>query len=220
MNQSLANLTFILGGARSGKSSLAEQRAMEYGSSVIYCATAEVLDDEMEKRVAIHRSRRPEGWRTVEAPSGAAQKLKDELTGRNADCVLFDCLSILTSNVLLTLDENVSESEAFSVLRSRELDALLAAGLPESATSMQAIGYKELLRERRGEITREQAFDDIKRGSRNYAKRQLTWLRRNPEVHWISLGAEPDFEEVYRRAAAILAEAGFPGAEAIFSAPT
>ena len=101
-----------------------------------------------------------------------------------------------------------------------ELDALLAAGLPESATSMQAIGYKELLRERRGEITREQAFDDIKRGSRNYAKRQLTWLRRNPEVHWISLGAEPDFEEVYRRAAAILAEAGFPGAEAIFSAPT
>ncbi len=125
MNQSLANLTFILGGARSGKSSLAEQRTMEYGSSVIYCATAEVLDDEMEKRVAIHRSRRPEGWRTVEAPSGAAQKLKDELTGRNADCVLFDCLSILTSNVLLTLDENVSESEAFSVLRSRELDALL-----------------------------------------------------------------------------------------------
>ena len=116
--------------------------------------------------------------------------------------------------------QRVYELNARSEQKLAELDALLAAGLPESATSMQAIGYKELLRERRGEITREQAFDDIKRGSRNYAKRQLTWLRRNPEVHWISLGAEPDFEEVYRRAAAILAEAGFPGAEAIFSAPT
>ena len=116
------------------------------------------------------------------------------------------------------IDKRVDEMIAAGL--EAELDALLAAGLPESATSMQAIGYKELLRERRGEITREQAFDDIKRGSRNYAKRQLTWLRRNPEVHWISLGTEPDFEEVYRRAAAILAEAGFPGAEAIFSAPT
>ena len=73
MTEMLNNLTFILGGARSGKSSLAEKRAREFGNSVIYCATAEVLDDEMEKRVAIHRSRRPEGWRTVEAPHKARQ---------------------------------------------------------------------------------------------------------------------------------------------------
>ncbi len=98
----------------------------------------------------------------------------------------------------------------------QELDGLLAAGVPENATSMQAIGYKELLGARRGEISRDQAIDDIKRLSRNYAKRQLTWLRRNPDVHWIGLGAAPDFEEVFRQAADILRETGFPGAE-IFS---
>ena len=125
MNKSLENLTFILGGARSGKSALAEQRAAEFGSSVIYCATAEILDEEMEKRIAIHQSRRPKGWRTVEAPQHAAEKLHAELNSRGADCVLFDCLSVLTSNVLLTLDENVSEADAFSALRARELDALL-----------------------------------------------------------------------------------------------
>ena len=125
MNKSLDNLTFILGGARSGKSALAEQRAEEFGSSVIYCATAEILDDEMERRVAIHQSRRPEGWRTVEAPQAAAEKLRAALSEKRADCVLFDCLSILTSNVLLTLDENVSEADAFSAVKTRELDALL-----------------------------------------------------------------------------------------------
>ncbi len=101
-----------------------------------------------------------------------------------------------------------------------ELDRLLASGVPESATSMQAIGYKELLGARRGEISRAQAVDDIKRLSRNYAKRQLTWLRRNPDVHWIGLRADPDFEEVYRQAGRILLDAGFPGAREIFSGST
>ena len=130
----LDNLTFILGGARSGKSALAEQRAREYGENVIYCATAEVLDHEMEDRVARHQSRRPQSWRTVEAPHGAAGKLAAALKNRQADCVLFDCLSILTSNVLLSLDENVGEAEAFDALCARELDELftLIAAHPET----------------------------------------------------------------------------------------
>lgn len=125
MNNDLSNLTFILGGARSGKSTLAESRAREFGDSVIYCATAKILDDEMKQRVELHRSRRPEGWQTVEAPNDAAEKLKAALSEHHADCVLLDCLSVLTSNVLLSLDENVGEAEAFAALRERELDALL-----------------------------------------------------------------------------------------------
>ncbi len=125
MKDMLNNLTFILGGARSGKSALAEQRAREFGDSVIYCATAEVLDDEMEKRVAIHRSRRPEGWRTVEAPHKAADQLEAVLQAGKAKCILLDCLSVLTSNVLLSLDENVTEADAFAELQKQELDALL-----------------------------------------------------------------------------------------------
>lgn len=126
MNESLSNLVLILGGARSGKSSLAEQRALAYGSSVIYCATAEILDDEMRDRVRRHQNRRPSEWRTVEAPRKTAEKLEAALAERPADCVLLDCLSILTSNVLLSLDENVGEAEAFAELRTLELDALLS----------------------------------------------------------------------------------------------
>jgi tRNA dimethylallyltransferase len=116
------------------------------------------------------------------------------------------------------IDERVDKMVEQGLLQ--EVRDLLSAGLPADATALQAIGYKQFLAVDRGEITEQQAVEEVKLRSRQYAKRQLTWLRRNPEVHWISLGAEPDFEEVYRRAAAILAEAGFPGAEAIFSAPT
>ncbi len=125
MNGSLSNLTFILGGARSGKSTLAEQRAREYGPSVIYCATAEILDEEMKQRIAIHRSRRPEGWRTVEAPHNAAGCLEASFRKMSAECVLLDCLAVLTSNVLLSLDEDIPEAEAFETLRKQELDKLL-----------------------------------------------------------------------------------------------
>ena len=122
MKETLSNLTFILGGARSGKSTLAEQRASEYGSSVIYCATAEILDEEMRRRVEIHRSRRPAAWRTVDAPHGAASHLEQALHEKPAGCILLDCLSVLTSNVLLSLDENIPEAEAFSTLGAQELD--------------------------------------------------------------------------------------------------
>ncbi|MBQ6505052.1 MAG: bifunctional adenosylcobinamide kinase/adenosylcobinamide-phosphate guanylyltransferase [Flexilinea sp.] len=132
--ESLPNLTFILGGARSGKSALAEARAREHGDNVIYCATAEILDEEMKDRVRRHRERRPQPWRTVEAPRKAAEKLADAMKAKAADCVLFDCLSVLSSNVLLSLYENIGEAAAFEALCRRELDALLrlVAAYPET----------------------------------------------------------------------------------------
>ncbi len=77
-----------------------------------------------------------------------------------------------------------------------ELQGLLAQGIPENATSMQAIGYKELLGYIRGECTLEEAADLLKQSSRHYAKRQRTWFRRNPKVHWLMLEDDPNFEEV------------------------
>ncbi len=79
-----------------------------------------------------------------------------------------------------------------------ELKGLLAQGIPEYATSMQAIGYKELLSSIRGESTPEEAVDLLKQASRRYAKRQRTWFRRNPKVHWLMLEDEPDFNEVFQ----------------------
>ncbi len=116
------------------------------------------------------------------------------------------------------IDARVEEMIAGGL--EQELDRLLAAGVPADATSMQAIGYKELLGCRRGDSSRAQAIDDIKRLSRNYAKRQLTWLRRNPAIAWIGLDADPEFDSVYRQAGKILRQAGFPGAGEIFSGST
>ncbi len=65
-----------------------------------------------------------------------------------------------------------------------EVRALLASGVPRDVTALQAIGYKEALAYLDGAATREQAIDEIKLRSRQYAKRQLTWLRRDKGIHW------------------------------------
>ena len=66
-----------------------------------------------------------------------------------------------------------------------EVRALLDSGLPRDVTAMQAIGYKEALAYLDGEATREEAIDEIKLRSRQYAKRQLTWLRRDQDLFWL-----------------------------------
>jgi adenosylcobinamide kinase/adenosylcobinamide-phosphate guanylyltransferase len=106
----------ILGGVRSGKSRLAEQRANDCGLEVVYVATAQVLDEEMRRRVAEHQARRPGAWRSVEAGHDLAAVLKCEAqAGR---CLLVDCLTLWLTQLLCDADE--------TVLR-REVDALLEA---------------------------------------------------------------------------------------------
>lgn len=66
-----------------------------------------------------------------------------------------------------------------------EVRALLERGIDSNTTAMQAIGYKELVGALRGEITVEEAVKQIKLGTRHYAKRQLTWFRRDKRINWI-----------------------------------
>lgn len=80
-----------------------------------------------------------------------------------------------------------------------EVQTLLDNGLSPESTAMQAIGYKEPAAYLRGEISRDEAIELIKLSSRRYAKRQLTWLRRDEAVRWIQWGAVPDFAEALRR---------------------
>ena len=92
----------ILGGARSGKSLLAEQRAQEFaekeGLKVIYLATAQALDGEMARRVAHHRERRPADWGCVEETLHLTDRLR-ELAAPDT-CILVDCLTLWLSNLL------------------------------------------------------------------------------------------------------------------------
>jgi adenosylcobinamide kinase/adenosylcobinamide-phosphate guanylyltransferase len=105
----LKNLTFILGGARSGKSTLAEHLAGETAGQVLYVATAEIRDEEMRSRIEMHQQRRPANWDTLEAPLEVAARLREVLPTVKPVTVLLDCLSLLTSNFLLTLPEGKDE---------------------------------------------------------------------------------------------------------------
>ena len=88
-----------------------------------------------------------------------------------------------------------------------EVRGLLARGVPRGATSLQAIGYKELIAHLDGRCTLAEAVETIQRESRRYAKRQRTWFRRNPAVHWIEQAGPPDAGAVLADALAYLAEA-------------
>ena len=85
-----------------------------------------------------------------------------------------------------------------------EIQALLDRGVPPTATSLQAIGYKEPMAALRGEITMDEAVAKIQQESRRYAKRQLTWFRRTPAISWIVQPDEPDARQTLETALHLL----------------
>jgi len=85
-----------------------------------------------------------------------------------------------------------------------EIQGLLDSGVPEKATSMQAIGYKEFVDALQGRCTLEEATALVQQSSRRYAKRQLTWFRRNPAIHWLTRSAGESTQEILSRARQIL----------------
>ncbi|RJT41921.1 bifunctional adenosylcobinamide kinase/adenosylcobinamide-phosphate guanylyltransferase [Mesorhizobium waimense] len=91
-------LTFVIGGARSGKSAHAETLVTSRPAPWTYIATAEAYDREMRERIALHRSRRGEGWTTVDAPLDLAGALAALPEGRP---VLVDCLTLWLTNHML-----------------------------------------------------------------------------------------------------------------------
>jgi len=99
----------ILGGTRSGKSALAQQRAGQSGLAVTYIATARLLDREMAERIIRHRQARPAGWQVVEEPLALAQALQaNAATDR---CLLVDCLTLWLSNLLAASEERLLDEK-------------------------------------------------------------------------------------------------------------
>ena len=88
----------------------------------------------------------------------------------------------------------------------QEIRSLLQSGVPDTATAMQAIGYKEFVSALNGHGTVEAAADSVRQSSGRYAKRQLTWFRRNPAVHWLIREDETSGEEIFRSARQIIQE--------------
>ena len=106
--------TLILGGARSGKSALAEQLAVSSGHDVVYIATAQAHDAEMAARIAHHRTRRPAHWSLVEEPLALADALRAQV--RPGRCVLVDCLTLWLSNLLGAAEASCFERECAALL--------------------------------------------------------------------------------------------------------
>ena len=88
----------------------------------------------------------------------------------------------------------------------QEIRELLGRGIPEKCTAMQAIGYKEFLDALEGRCTIDEAADLVRQSSRHYAKRQLTWFRRNKDIHWLIRTPGDGAEEILQRARQVLQE--------------
>jgi adenosylcobinamide kinase/adenosylcobinamide-phosphate guanylyltransferase len=125
--------TLILGGARSGKSSYAEQLAAQRGRRVVYVATAQAWDEEMALRISNHKAQRASHWITLEAPQQAGMTIAAASAAGDWEVVLVDCLTLLASNVILALPEPVETPAAEAALRA-EVDALLAAYAASNAS--------------------------------------------------------------------------------------
>ena len=104
------------------------------------------------------------------------------------------------------IDRRVDQMMAAGLVE--EVEGLLASGVPERCTAMQAIGYKEMAAALREGRPAAEAAEEIKLRSRQYAKRQLTWFRREPSVKWITWEKIPDFSMALQNSTAYLEETG------------
>ena len=116
----------ITGGARSGKSRLAQEMAAKSGKRVLFVATAQAGDEEMHQRIAVHRKNRPVDWRTLETPVDVGSHILLEIDGRGV--VLLDCLTLLLNNIVgefLSADgTDIDEKKAEQAV-NREIDELV-----------------------------------------------------------------------------------------------
>lgn len=111
----MSHITLITGGARSGKSRFAELLAKQH-SSVIYVATAQVYDSEMELRVEKHRAQRPAHWQLVEEPYHLAQVLRQY--EHQADVMLIDCITLWLTNLILANSQDLDWSAGDAMKKS------------------------------------------------------------------------------------------------------
>lgn len=120
----MGRLTLILGGARSGKSSYAQNLAEATHQSVTFLATAQALDEEMSARIQKHRAERPVHWQTLEVPfelAAHARQIRSEV-------VLVDCITLLVNNVMMQfVKDDLVDEAPFTQAVQKEIDELVTA---------------------------------------------------------------------------------------------
>ena len=142
-----------------------------------------------------------ETGQTITAHNAATQTMPDRYSAVKIGLRFAD-----REDMKALIDRRVDKMAAEGLLT--EVRALLDRGLPKNATAMQAIGYKEFLGVLDGTLTEPEALELVKLRSRQYAKRQLTWLRRDQDIHWIEWGKQRDFARALQISTEILAASG------------
>jgi len=117
------SMTLILGGARSGKSRFAQELAAKLGRRVLFVATGEPLDEEMNARIKAHKRSRPRNWRTLETPTNVAKALRNKMG--DAEVVIVDCMTLLVSNLMGTEDMDAKTLEKKVTAELKELVAFM-----------------------------------------------------------------------------------------------
>jgi adenosylcobinamide kinase/adenosylcobinamide-phosphate guanylyltransferase len=125
----MGRLILVLGGARSGKSTYAEQLASQSGSRVTYIATAQGLDAEMAARIAAHQNKRASTWETLEIPYDVGKAFQARPASADADIVLLDCLTLLVANLVMraSVDVEAPDERLANEWVAGEIEQLQAA---------------------------------------------------------------------------------------------
>lgn len=125
----MSQITLVTGGARSGKSRLAEELARAHGSPLLYIATGSAGDAEMAERIARHQARRGSDWTTIEEPFELAAVIRQADAGYSA--ILVDCLTLWLSNLLFRYESSLPWEEVASQLLAHVAE--LATELKQAA---------------------------------------------------------------------------------------
>lgn len=145
----MAKITFILGGARSGKSRQAVKMADQTDKKIAFIATCQALDEEMRERIQRHKKERPKNWKTFEEPVNLAARIKK--IGNKYDIILIDCLTLWVSNLLL-LEFNETKikkgiEETLGALRETKANSVIVSnevGLSIVPTNILAREFRDI----------------------------------------------------------------------------
>lgn len=119
-------VTLVVGGARSGKSTFAENKAKEYGGNITYLATSVITDESMADRVKKHRAQRPQEWKTIERYKNFSE-LQNDIDFVNSDTIMIDCITTLITNFMIDsgIDFDNCKVEEVNILESKIKEEVL-----------------------------------------------------------------------------------------------
>jgi tRNA dimethylallyltransferase len=180
------------------------QYAQTHGAHALHAQLAQV-DPASAARIHPNDERRViralEVWETTGRPLSESQRRGESKISPYRLCLIG--LSMERSALYRRIDDRVDVMMADGLVE--EVRALRAAGVPDTAVSMQGLGYKQIAAHLRGEIDLATAVDMIKRDTRRFAKRQLSWFRHMQGLTWVNLDPEGKNEEHFRTIYAIIA---------------